>query len=146
MIAVSPPCAAFLYDQYDKIFGSPWPVIPSALVIAAVNVFLFAFDQPWAASDGLRNWSNGLLQLFGLIPALLPQLLYSGSCLNLGLLFGGDGITANSCSHGFDQAISFLSHRWVERAPLGPLCFSWRFGISYAGWNEQRKQSDVLKR
>jgi hypothetical protein len=47
-----------LYDQYDKIFGSPWPMIPSALVIAAVNVFLFAFDQPWAASDGLRNWGR----------------------------------------------------------------------------------------
>jgi Sulphur transport len=79
-----------LYDQYDKIFGSPWPVILSALVIAAVNVFLFAFERPWAASDGLRHWSNGLLQLFGLIqqPALLPPLLYSGSCLNLGLLLG----------------------------------------------------------
>jgi hypothetical protein len=47
-----------LYDQYDKIFGSPWPVIPSALVIAAVNVFLFAFERPWAASDGLRNWGR----------------------------------------------------------------------------------------
>jgi undecaprenyl pyrophosphate phosphatase UppP len=90
MIAVSPPCAAFLYDQYDKIFGSPWPVIPSALVIATVNVFLFAFERRWTPSDGLRNWSNGLLQLFGLIqqPALLPPLLYSGSCLNLGLLLG----------------------------------------------------------
>jgi hypothetical protein len=60
MIAVSPACAAFLYDQYDKIFGSPWPVIPSALVIVAVSVFLFAFDRPWAASDGLRNWGDGL--------------------------------------------------------------------------------------
>src|SRR6266496_4833057 len=39
----------------------------------------------------------------------------------------------------------FCRMGWVERAPLGPLCFSWRFGISYAGWNEQRKQSDVLK-
>jgi hypothetical protein len=55
---------------------------------AAVNVFLFAFDRPWTASDGLRNWSDGLLQLFGLIPARLPPLLYSGSLFDLGLLLG----------------------------------------------------------
>ena len=28
-----------------------------------------------------------------------------------GLTLRGDGITTNSCSHGFDQAISFLPHR-----------------------------------
>jgi hypothetical protein len=96
MIAVSPPCAAFPYDQYGKIFGSPWPVIPSALVIAAVNVFLFAFERPWTASDGLRNWSDDLLQLFGLIqqPGLLPPLLYFGSVFEFGLTLRGNGITA----------------------------------------------------
>jgi hypothetical protein len=47
--------AAFLREQQAAIFGRPWPVIPSALVIAALNVFLFAFDRPWTASDGMRN-------------------------------------------------------------------------------------------
>jgi hypothetical protein len=45
----------FLRDQQTKTFSQPWPVIPSALVIAALNVFLFPFDRPWTASDGLRN-------------------------------------------------------------------------------------------
>ena len=81
----------FLKDQQARIFGQPWPVIPSALVIAALNVFLFAFDRPWTASDGLRNWGDGLLQVMGVInqPNLLPPLLYSGSLLNLGVMLGG---------------------------------------------------------
>jgi len=81
----------FLRDQQTKIFAQPWPLIPSALVIGVLNVFLFAFDRPWTASDGLRNWGDGLLQFIGLIdqPDLLPPLLYSGSLLNIGVLLGG---------------------------------------------------------
>lgn len=91
MTAVSPSFGSFLYDQYDKAFGRPWPVIPSALAIAALSVFLFAFDRPWTASDGLRNWGDWLFQSLGFtIQAdLLPPHLYSGSVLNLGLLAGG---------------------------------------------------------
>ena len=83
--------AAFLRDQHNHIFGRPWPVIPSALVIAALNVFLFAYDKPWTASDGLRNWGDSLFHWLGFIdqPDLLPPLLYSGSVLNIGLLLGG---------------------------------------------------------
>lgn len=90
MSPVSPSFACFLHDQYNKVFARPWPVIPSALVIAALNVFLFAFDRPWTASDGMRNWGDGLLQAAGIInqPDLLPPLLYSGSLLNLGVILG----------------------------------------------------------
>jgi uncharacterized membrane protein YedE/YeeE len=82
---------AFRHEQYAKIFGRPWAVIPSALVIASLNVFLFAFDRPWTASDGIRNWGDWLFQWVGLIdqPDLLSPFLYSGSVLNLGLLLGG---------------------------------------------------------
>ncbi|MDP2603539.1 MAG: YeeE/YedE thiosulfate transporter family protein [Deltaproteobacteria bacterium] len=90
MTPVSPSFDSFLHDQYNKVFARPWPVIPSALVIAALNVFLFAFDRPWTASDGVRNWGDGLMQAVGIInqPDLLPPSLYSGSVLNLGLIFG----------------------------------------------------------
>jgi hypothetical protein len=81
----------FLRQQYDQLFNRPWPVIPSAIVIAALNVFLFAYDRPWTASDGVRNWGDNLLHRFGVFqqPDLLPPALYSGSVLNLGLLAGG---------------------------------------------------------
>jgi hypothetical protein len=80
----------FLNEQQEKIFSQPWPVLPSALVIAALNVFLFALDRPWTASEGLRNWGDAMLQSFGIFKQtdLLPPLLYSGSVLNLSLLFG----------------------------------------------------------
>jgi hypothetical protein len=91
MTSPSPTFAAFLRDQYDKAFGRPWPVMQSALVMAALSVFLFAFDRPWTASDGLRNWGDWLFQSLGFtIQAdLLPPYLYSGSVLNFGLLVGG---------------------------------------------------------
>ncbi|MBM4296605.1 MAG: hypothetical protein FJ143_02580 [Deltaproteobacteria bacterium] len=88
----SPPrFEEFLREQYDRTWSRPWPVLPSALVLAALNVFLFAFDRPWTASDGLRNWGDSLFKLLGIIdqPDLLPPQLYSGSLLNFGLIAGG---------------------------------------------------------
>ncbi len=81
----------FLRGQFAQIFSQPWPVLPAALAIAALNVFLFAFDRPWTASDGLRNWGDSLFGVLGIVeqPELLPPLLYSGSVLNIGLLLGG---------------------------------------------------------
>lgn len=79
-----------LRKQYEMVFGQPWPVIPAALLVGTLNVFLFAFDRPWTASDGLRNWGDWLLQILGIVhrPDLISPLLYSGSILNLGLLLG----------------------------------------------------------
>jgi uncharacterized membrane protein YedE/YeeE len=72
------------------VFGQPWPVIPAALLVGTLNVFLFAFDRPWTASDGFRNWGDWLFQSLGLLhrPDLISPFLYSGSILNLGLLMG----------------------------------------------------------
>lgn len=79
---------SFLRGQYDSLFSSPWPVTPSAVAIAALSVFLFAFDRPWTASDGLRNWGDWVVQSLGFAVQadLLPPHLFSGSVLNLGLL------------------------------------------------------------
>jgi len=80
-----------LAPQYTALFGRPWAVWGSAVLVATVNVFLFAFDRPWTASDGLRNWGDWALTGVGLVrrPDLLPPWLYSGSLLNLGVLVGG---------------------------------------------------------
>jgi len=80
-----------LAAQYTALFGRPWAVWGSAVLVATVNVFLFAFDRPWTASDGLRNWGDWALTGVGLVrrPDLLPPWLYSGSLLNLGVLVGG---------------------------------------------------------
>ncbi|PYN95771.1 MAG: hypothetical protein DMD91_23825 [Candidatus Rokuibacteriota bacterium] len=77
--------------QYRLVFGQPWPVWAAALLVATVNVFLFAFDRPWTASDGMRNWGDWALTGAGIVrrPDLVAPWLYSGSLLNLGVLFGG---------------------------------------------------------
>ena len=98
-------------EHYDMIFGQPWPVIPAALVVGTLNVFLFAFDRPWTASDGFRNWGDWLFQSMGLLhrPDLISPLLYSGSILNLGLLMGA-------------LAAALLSREFAIRvAPVGEL-------------------------
>src|SRR2546430_3375726 len=83
--------ASALRAQWDALVGRAWPVWGAALLVATVNVFLFAFDRPWTASDGLRNWGDWVLTAAGLVrrPDLLPPWLYSGSLLNLGVLLGG---------------------------------------------------------
>src|SRR5438034_4898688 len=83
--------ASALRAQWDALVGRAWPVWGAALLVATVNVFLFAFDRPWTASDGLRNWGDWVLTGAGLVrrPDLLPPWLYSGSLHNLGVLLGG---------------------------------------------------------
>jgi hypothetical protein len=90
-----------LAGQYAALFGRPWPVWGAAVLVATVNVFLFAFDRPWTASDGLRNWGDWMLTGVGLVrrPDLVAPWLYSGSLLNLGVLLGG--LTAALLSREF---------------------------------------------
>src|SRR5207248_4710402 len=83
--------ASALRAQWNALVGRAWPVWGAAILVATVNVFLFAFDRPWTASDGLRNWGDWVLTGVGVLrrPDLLPPWLYSGSLLNLGVLLGG---------------------------------------------------------
>src|SRR6266403_2635550 len=83
--------ASALRAQWDALVSRAWPVWGAALLVATVNVFLFAFDRPWTASDGLRNWGDWVLTGVGLVrrPDLLPPWLYSGSLLNIGVVVGG---------------------------------------------------------
>jgi len=92
---------AALSGQYVAVFGRPWPVWGAAVLVATVNVFLFAFDRPWTASDGARNWGDWVLTGLGLAhrPDLVAPWLYSGSLLNVGVLLGG--LTAALLSREF---------------------------------------------
>src|SRR5919204_5431871 len=82
--------ASALRAQWNALVGRAWPVWGAAILVATVNVFLFAFDRPWTASDGLRNWGDWVLQGLGALhrPDLVAPWFYSGSVLNLGVLAG----------------------------------------------------------
>jgi hypothetical protein len=79
-----------LREQYEALFARPWPVWGAGVLVAATNVFLFAFDRPFTASDGVRNWGDWALTGLGLLsrPDLIAPWLYSGSMLNLGVIAG----------------------------------------------------------
>ncbi len=78
-------------EQYAAVFGRPWPVWGAAVLAATINVFLFAFDRPFTASDGVRNWGDWIFTALGVVkrPDLIAPWLYSGSLINLGVLLGG---------------------------------------------------------
>src|SRR5204862_6419912 len=98
--------ASALRAQWDALVSRAWPVWAAALLVAMVNVFLFAFDRPWTASDGMRNWGDWVLTGVGVVrrPDLIVPWLYSGSLLNLGVLFGG-------------LAAALLSREFAVRVP-----------------------------
>src|SRR5713101_6046951 len=77
-------------EQYETIFARPWPVWGAAVLAAVTNVFLFAFDRPFTASDGVRNWGDWALTGLGVISRsdLIAPWLYSGSLLKLGVIAG----------------------------------------------------------
>src|SRR5262245_63993282 len=58
--------------------------------MAAINVFLFAFDRPWTASDGVRNWGDWIFTGLGVVrrPDLIAPWLYSGSLIDIGVVAG----------------------------------------------------------
>jgi len=97
---------AALKAHYEAVFGRPWPVWPAAVLVATVNVFLFAFDRPWTASDGMRNWGDWILTGAGMLsrPDLIAPWLYSGSLLNLGVFLGA-------------LAAALLSREFAVRVP-----------------------------
>ena len=106
------------------------------MVIAALNVFLFAYDRPWTASDGMRNWGDSLLHWLALVdqPDLLPPQLYSGSVLNVGLLIGG--MAAALLSREFAVRTAPMSE--MLKGSLGGLLMGWgamlAFGCNIGGF------------
>lgn len=129
MAQTSANFGTFLREQYTKIFDRAWAVIPSALILAAINVFLFAFDRPWTASDGLRNWGDWLFQSIGIINQsdLLPPWLYSGSVLDMGVLLGG--LTTALLSREF--AIRPAPATELVKGALGGLLMGWGAMLSF---------------
>ncbi len=74
---------------YAKIFGQQWPVWIGGVLFGAINVFLFAFEKPWSAADGVRNWGDWVFNSMGLAEReIITPVLYSTSVLNFGIIGG----------------------------------------------------------
>jgi len=81
--------AAALASGYAKVFGQQWPVWIGGVLFGAINVFLFAFDKPWSAADGVRNWGDWFFNSVGVADrVIITPYLYSTSVLNFGIIGG----------------------------------------------------------
>ena len=102
------------------MFARPWLVWGSAVLVATLNVFLFAFDRPWTASDGLRNWGDWVLTGARRSSAgrtSCAPWLYSGSLLNLGVIVGGT--IAALLSREFAIRVPTCAASWSRAASAG---------------------------
>lgn len=80
---------AALGDGYQKLFGQQWPLWVGGILFGLLNVFLFAYEKPWSAADGVRNWGDWLFNSLDLADKIIiPPHLYSTSVLNLGIILG----------------------------------------------------------
>ncbi len=73
--------AAWFTDQW-----APWA---AGLLLAVANILLFAFEKPWSAADGVRNWGDWVFNGLGVADkVIIPPHLYSTSLLNFGVIAG----------------------------------------------------------
>lgn len=106
MIAHSVGARGAFAEWYEILFQRPWPVWSAAILIAVTNVFLFVFDRPFTAADGVRHWGDWLLAGLGLVDRedLVAPWLHSGSLLDLGVIAGA-------------LAAALLSREFAVRVP-----------------------------
>jgi hypothetical protein len=81
-------CGA-LNEGYTKVFGRQWAAWVGGILLAVVNIMLFAYEKPWSSADGVRNWGDWVLDSLNIAEAtIIPPHLYSTSILNFGVITG----------------------------------------------------------
>ncbi len=76
-------------NGYAKLFGQQWPVWVGGVLFGMLNVLLFAYEKPWSAADGVRNWGDWIFNTVGVSEStIISPHLYSTSVLNLGIIGG----------------------------------------------------------
>ena len=76
-------------NGYAKLFGQQWPVWLGGVLFGMLNVLLFAYERPWSAADGVRNWGDWIFNSIGVTEStIIAPHLYSTSVLNLGIIGG----------------------------------------------------------
>ncbi|SKC90875.1 YeeE/YedE family protein [Maledivibacter halophilus] len=49
-----------------RIFNKPWPYLVGGIILAALNIILFAFSgEPWRITTGFLYWGMGILENLG---------------------------------------------------------------------------------
>ncbi len=56
---------SIIKQLFNVFFAKHWPVWVGGLILATLNILLFAIKSPWGASGGINNWGENVYHLFG---------------------------------------------------------------------------------
>ena len=76
-------------NGYAMLFGRQWAAWIGGVLLALVNIMMFAYEKPWSTADGARNWGDWLFNTLNITDSIIisPH-LYSTSILNFGVIAG----------------------------------------------------------
>ena len=78
-----------LGSGHAALFNKQWAAWVAGILLAVANILLFAFEKPWSAADGVRNWGDWVFNGLGVTDKIIiPPHLYSTSLLNFGVIAG----------------------------------------------------------
>ncbi len=78
-----------LSGGHAALFGRQWAAWVAGILLAVANILLFAFEKPWSAADGVRNWGDWVFNSLGVADKIIiSPYLYSTSLLNVGVIAG----------------------------------------------------------
>jgi len=49
---------AALSEGHAALFGKQWAAWIGGLLLAVINILLFAYEKPWSAADGVTGYST----------------------------------------------------------------------------------------
>ena len=76
-------------EGHKILFGKQWAAWIGGILLAMVNIMLFAYEKPWSAADGVRSWGDWVFNTLNLADkTIIPPHLYSTSLLNVGVIVG----------------------------------------------------------
>lgn len=78
-----------LREGHAAVFGKEWAAWVGGILLAVVNIMMFAYEKPWSAADGVRNWGDWFFNYVDIAnKTIIPPYLYSTSLLNFGVIAG----------------------------------------------------------
>ena len=131
----SPGLATALVEKCDALFGQQWAAWVAAILLAVSNILLFAYEKPWSAADGVRNWGDWLFNSLGLADhIIISPHLYSTSLLNFGVIGGACAAALLAGQFRIQGAPAFELLKGVVGGTLMGIGAAMAFGCNIGGF------------
>jgi hypothetical protein len=126
---------AALSEGHEALFGKQWAAWIGGLLLAVINILLFAYEKPWSAADGVRNWGNWIFNSLNFTDlTIIPPYLYSTSLLNFGVLGGAFAAALMSRQFRIQRAAPFELFKGLIGGTLMGIGAAMAFGCNIGGF------------